>query len=42
MGESIMSVRFTIGRAVGLFGFVVTLGCVAILVANMIDRKSVV
>ncbi len=30
-----MSVRFTIGRAVGLFGFVVTLGCVAILVANM-------
>jgi methyl-accepting chemotaxis protein len=30
-----MSVRFTIGRAVGLFGFVVTLGCVAILLVNM-------
>jgi methyl-accepting chemotaxis protein len=30
-----MSVRFTIGRAVGLFGFVVTLGCIAILLANM-------
>ncbi len=30
-----MKVRFTIGRAVGLFGFVVTLGCIAILLANM-------
>jgi len=30
-----MGVRFTIGRAVGLFGFVVTLGCVAILLTNM-------
>ncbi len=30
-----MSVRFTIGRAVVLFGFVVTLGCIAILLANM-------
>ncbi|MBL9035729.1 MAG: HAMP domain-containing protein [Rhodospirillaceae bacterium] len=30
-----MSVRFSIGRAVGLFGFFVTLGCVAILLANM-------
>jgi methyl-accepting chemotaxis protein len=30
-----MGVRFTIGRAVALFGVVVTAGCIAILLANM-------